>query len=224
MNPYSSAANSILKAIDSKIQNVETVLPAKVKKNNDGKVELEIIGQKLIDDEYIDYPTVLDVSVCHLNGNSNKSYLKFPVKVGDYGLLLCFSIDIDNFILNARKEMSSDRQHDINDSVFIPFINPDTISDEDNGNNTVLKNDKMKLTLDPDGKISVEGATGEIVDLLVKLSDNNINIWNALDLVSQDLIFLAAYGATKGPLVKAFCEANKPLAESINTNLSGMKI
>lgn len=97
-------------------------------------------------------------------------YLYLPIEKGTTGVLLTMDCDLWAWVLgnsDATRRTSSDRTHDLSDSVFLPGVrrNSAAVKPTDTAN-AELKNGSMRITLHPDGKIEIAGSTKEVVAII----------------------------------------------------------
>ena len=126
--------------------------------------------------------------------SSADSFFSFPIKKGDTGVLIACDCDIDNFLAGdgSITNAVSERRHDLTDSFFIPGFFPDSKVVSCDSSNTILKNGNMTITLDPTGKVSIEGASEEIIDLIYTAIDELSKCTVATMMGAQPLSCAAA--------------------------------
>lgn len=178
----------IQEAIDKNLLNLNTCIPGKVQKYDPATQKAEIvplIKKKYTDDAEteIEIPPLNNVPVYMSSCNNRKTFITIPVKVGDIGMVIFCTRSIDNF-LSTVEENSNDvkplyhdnsRHHDFSDAWFIPGILPfgmalQNVSSDD----IIISNDAFIINIKPDGKITINNGTNELIETLSTLIQNLI--------------------------------------------------
>lgn len=91
------------------------------KTNQAAEIQLQV--KRRLDDKIITYPLLVECPVIVLQGGG--AYIDFPIKVGDYCLILFNDRDIDNWYVNGTyKEPKTLRKHNLSDGFALVGINP----------------------------------------------------------------------------------------------------
>lgn len=176
-----SFATIIQNALRSKLLDTHVSLPGRVESYDHETQKASI--KPLIKKEYkngdiVELPIIQGVPVQHLSCNNKQSYIHLPLQAGDLGILIFCDKSMDIWLSKqGNVELASDsRIHDLSDAFFIPGIQPfaNPLSDTSSTDLTI-KHDNIKITLDPDGKISIEGASADLLPLLKNILTSIIN-------------------------------------------------
>ena len=184
-----SFAQVIIEALRSESMSLKVSLPAIVTEADNSKQKCSV--QPMIQKKYNDeekgrnLPILQDVPVQYSSGNSDpttgihRSGMHLPLSKGDKGALIFSDRSLDNFLASdGKKPILPDdyRAHDISDATFIPGINPwSKALDWASSTNMTIKHDQMKITLDPSGRITLEGASNEVMEVISTFMSNIIN-------------------------------------------------
>jgi hypothetical protein len=132
----------------------------------------------------VDMPILNGVPVHHLSCNRRNTFIHIPIKVGDLGMIMFCDRAIDNYLSSSPQEgedvktifHNNRRYHDLSDAWFIPGILPFSIALQDTSNDDiVIKNENTKINIKPDGTITIDNGTNELIETLSTLIDNLIN-------------------------------------------------
>lgn len=169
-------AEVIDKAIRAKLLDLHTALPARIEKYyiNEQKADIKpLLSRKYknngINKITVEIPIIPGVPVHHLSSNDRKSYIHLPIKKGDLGMAVFCERSIDKWLSGEGQIVSPDdpRHHSLSDAFFIPGILPFSQAIQGlNGDDLTIANDLMKITLYPDGKVSIEGVSEELIAVL----------------------------------------------------------
>jgi len=166
-------AEVIQEAIRAALLDLHVALPARVDKYDKDKQKANI--QPLLYKKYksdglkIKMPIIPGVPVQHPSANGGKAFIHLPIKKGDLGTAIFCDRSIDKYLAGDGGIVDPDdpRHHDLSDAIFIPGVLP--FSEALQGilaDDLMVVNDNMKLTLYPDGKVSIEGASEEMVAVI----------------------------------------------------------
>ena len=169
-------AEVIKEAIRAALLDLHVAIPARVDTYDKDKQKANI--KPLLRKKYksdgmeIELPVIPGVPVQHPSANGGKAFIHLPIKKGDLGTAIFCDRSIDRWLAGKGEIITPDdpRHHDLSDAVFIPGVLP--FSQALQGilaDDMMMVNDSMKVILYPDGKISIEGATAEIVTVLSDL-------------------------------------------------------
>jgi len=160
-----------IKEYDSDTQKA-TVVPLLKKKWKDGLSTLS------------DLPVLSNVPVHCLSANNRKTFIHMPLKAGDLGMIMFCDRSIDNYLSSSPQEgnevkptfHNSPRHHDLSDAWFVPGILPFSLALQNiTTDDIIIKNDNTKITISPDGKISIENSNYELLETLSTLIQNLID-------------------------------------------------
>lgn len=133
-----------------------------------------LIKKKLSDanGSSVSLPVLKNVPVHVISSNGGKAFVSLPFAVGDLGMIIFTDRSMDEYISGRGQEVNPRdvRKHHLSDAFFIPGINPELNSlSEVPALNMRLQNDLMSVELFPSGKISIQGASVELITLLIDL-------------------------------------------------------
>lgn len=155
-------------AIDSALMEVYTALPATVRSIDGNLVDIQIsLNRADLEGELEDYPVLTNVPLHHC-ASSEEAYLRFPIKKGTPGMALFSQRALTKWKKSDGENIvdpQNDRKFSISDATFLPGLLPKKRKIP-NDKNVELRNKNMSIELSPDGKIKIEGATGDIVSLM----------------------------------------------------------
>lgn len=180
-------AQFVKDAIRSELLEVHTSMPGKIKEYDETTQKASITP--LLKNKYKDSPnTIVDIPICNnvpvkqRSCNNGDTFIYIPVKVGDLGMLHFCERSIDLYLSASPEEgqeidaiyHNNSRHHDLSDAWFEPGILPfakalQNVSSDD----IIIKNDKITITIDPSGKISItnEAVAPGPYDLITVLSE-----------------------------------------------------
>lgn len=162
---------TINNAIDSKLIDTHTALPAEVVSFNPTKqtVNLKIVVKRIKQDgKTAVFPLLIDVPVCFMQ-TSNYS-ITFPINAGDTGQVIFNERQIDNWDINGDILPPDDaRKHSLSDAVFFPQL-----TNQKNNIASFNNNDLEIRTSDGATKISISTG-GQITMDCTNLTINSEN-------------------------------------------------
>lgn len=187
-------------SIERAISNMFYALPCKVKNynKNEQKVEIDILVKfkRPFKEDEQEFQSIPEVPVGIFNCNGGKTYMSYPIKEGDIGCALFFTLDVDNYLSgNADTAVNSDSygRQQLKDAIFIPIVRPwNKALTNVSADNVVIQNDKSRFEVTPDGtwsfvgKSSVEMLT-EISNLMQHLLDSHQTLIDSLDQIKTAL-------------------------------------
>jgi len=166
-------AEVIDKAIRAKLLNLHVALPARVESYNKDRQEAEVIPLLSVkyksDNKTVNFPKIPGVPVQHPSANGGKTFIHLPIKKGDLGALIFCDRSIDKWKAGKGQIVSPEdpRHHSLSDAFFIPGVLPFKQAIQGlSGDDLEIANDLMKITLYPDGKVSIEGTSEELIAVL----------------------------------------------------------
>ncbi len=182
-NETPTLAEVINDMIEAKILDVHVSMPGKVDTYDHTQQKADI--KPLLRKKYtvnggtvVEIPVIPGVPVQCPAANNGAAYIHLPLKPDDLGLIIFTDRSIDTW-LSGDGEITSPndpRHHDLSDAIFIPGIRPfkQPLSNT-SADNFILQNGPMRIELDPSGKISITGASNEMVSVLSDLIDHLVN-------------------------------------------------
>ena len=168
--------------IKSYILDVHTALPARVEKYDyeTQKADVKPLLKKKYrnSDVATEIPVIPSVPVQWPSAAGGAAYIHLPLVKGDLGIVLMCERSIDTWLSGDGQITATNnpRHHDLSDAVFIPGVRPFKASLSDaSETNLVIQNDSIRIEMDPSGKISVTGATKELLTVLSGVLDHLIS-------------------------------------------------
>lgn len=172
--------NFINNLIENRLNQVNTILPAKILNVGQRTVALKILFYKeTADGQKVEYPNPEGVPVLNLKASGVN--IQVPVKKGDEGLYFVCQRDISK-IVDGETVIDTTRKFDISDGLFLPvdFSQSSNLKNE----NLVLENGKSKIELEKTGKIEVSGLSNlidELINLTTIFIKNSSSFGNFID-------------------------------------------
>ena len=204
----------ILSAIRQQSVNTFTSIPGKVVSIKGNLVTVEITIKRTVNNKATPYPLIHNVPL-RREAVGPESYLHFPVEKGTTGMIIFSQRSLERWIDSDGQtavDPSDLRIHDISDATFWPGLMPKRKA-VPTSKNAVLRHNRMSIELSPDGKVKMEGATGEVMSMLSELT----SLTNAIDTELLNLISAQTTKATaEGTLMTAQATA-VPLLGPPNT-------
>lgn len=179
-NETATLAYAIKEAIRAQALDLYAAMPARVEKYTSAtqKADVKILLRKrYLNGAPTEYPLIPSVPVQWPSAGGGNAYIHLPLKAGDLGMVIVCSRSIDNWLSGDGQIASPDnpRHHDLSDSVFIPGVRPFKAALADvSADNLVIQNNTLRIELDPSGKISIEGASEELLSVLAGALDHLI--------------------------------------------------
>lgn len=172
-------------AIRSELLDVHTCLPAKVEKYDAStqKANVQVLLKRKYeaDDEAINLPIINSVPVQWPSAGQGSAYIHLPLKAGDLGIVVFCERSIDFWLSGDQGDPGKildpldPRIFDLSDAIFIPGVLPFVHSLQNvSPDNLVIQNDKFRIEIAPDGTISLEGETEELLTIIDNLFTNLI--------------------------------------------------
>ena len=197
----------VKKLVHEELQNVHVSLPGKVVKYDSKSQKAQIkplskIAEPIYADKikqqhseltpesfsYKELDVIFNVPVKHYSANNGKTFIHFPIKKNDIGMLVFTSYPINEYVNGAGDlyNVKSGKNHDLNNAYFLPGVLPFGAALKDvpendlfiyhEGNtlkitatSVVVKADKATFTMNKNGTFKLEGSAAELLDLIVKL-------------------------------------------------------
>jgi len=162
--------------------NVHVALPVRVEKYNAENQTVDCIrmirSRNNINGAMDDPGKALLCSIpVQFHASDTDIFSAIPIKKGTLGTVVFFDKSIDNYIQSDGSSVVDDsldpRGHDLSDAFFMPGIFPFKKNlDGNSETDWVMRNKNMKITLDPTGRISIEGATQEVITVISDFMDH----------------------------------------------------
>lgn len=119
--------------------------------------------------EITEKDNVFNIPVMKLSANGWK--LRFNVKEGDFGLLICSKYDTSNFKKNHNESVvNSRRMFSISDGFFLPLD-----WDDKNENGFVIEKDDTSLILNENG-VTIKGTTVNVEATTANIKASSVNL------------------------------------------------
>ncbi len=159
--------------IKSYMLDLHTAMPARVESYDSATQKADV--KPLLSKKYrnssvaTEIPVIPSVPVQWPSSNAGAAYIHLPLKVGDLGMVIICERSIDTWLSGNGQIVSPQdpRHHDFSDSVFIPGVRPFKAALTDvSSDNLTIQNGNLRIELDSSGKISIEGASQEMVSVL----------------------------------------------------------
>ena len=188
-NKTPSLAEFVKKAFRKEALEIHVSVPGKIKEY-DGDTQRATVVPLLkkkwnnSSSTLSDLPILNNVPVHCLSANNRKTFIHMPIKKGDLGMIMFCDRSIDNYLSSSPQEgteikpifHNSPRHHDLSDAWFIPGILPFKVALQNiTTDDIIIKNDNTKITIFPNGKISIENDTYELIETLSTLVENLVN-------------------------------------------------
>ncbi len=184
-------AEVIREIIKSHFFDLHTTMPARVEKYDPATQKADV--KPLLRKKYraadaaTEIPVIPSVPVQWPSAGGGDAYIHLPLKTGDLGMVIFCERSIDTWLSGDGQITAANdpRHHDLSDAVFIPGVRPFKAALSDvSADNLVIQNDILRIELDPSGKISIEGATKELLTVLSGVLDHLISakvltLWGA---------------------------------------------
>lgn len=163
----------VIELIKSKILDLHTAIPARVESYDAATQKANIkplLRKKYRNSSVVtEIPVIPSVPVQWPSSNGGAAYIHLPLKAGDLGVAFFCERSIDSWLSGDGQITAPNdpRHHDLSDAVFIPGVRPwKAAFSGASENNLTIKNGSIKIELNPSGKISIEGASQEMVSVL----------------------------------------------------------
>ena len=194
--------------IEARMAAVNVSIPAEIVSYSSATQKCSVqpsIKRKYEDGTVINLPIINDVPV--LFPRAGKAFISFPLKAGDSVLLIFSQRSLDSWLeTGGIVEANDQRKHAFSDAIAIPGLYPfNDLADGADDTNIVVRNDKLKLSIKPDGKFKIENDDYEFVGLVSQLTDALIAVLTNTMLGPQPFINKATFVALK-PKIDSFKE------------------
>jgi len=180
-------ASILLDAIRRQMLDLRVCMPARVETYDHEKQRANV--KPLLKKQYArsastadtgptELPVITDVPLQWPSAAGGDAYLHLPVVAGDLGVLLFADRSLDNWLSGSGQIVAPEdaRMHHLKDAIFVPGLRPfgAPLSDA-SATNAVLQNNRMRIEMDPSGKISISGADEEFLSIVDSMLDHLIN-------------------------------------------------
>lgn len=203
--------DKILRLVEQIKQEIKVKIPCKVTKNNGKTVDVEL-------DSGLKLPSV---PIFNLEGIDSGLFI--PLRKGTQGALHVFDRDLSNWLLET-KESLTNRRHDLSDCFFVAGYKSNKTRKTDD-DKLRLYNDKMIITLDKNGKISIEGGSKEMLDIIIKFMETATDTFD--NIINDIIVTPAGNGSFSPALMEAWSlpvVGNKAKLNGNKSDLQGLKI
>ncbi len=185
--------------IKSYVLDVHMALPVRVEKYDyeTQKADVKPLLKKKYrnSDVATEIPVIPSVPVQWPSAAGGAAYIHLPLAKGDLGIVLMCERSIDSWLSGDGQITSPNdpRHHDLSDAVFIPGVRPFKAAMADvSETNLVIQNDSIRIEMDPAGKISITGATKELLTVLSGVLDHLISakvltLWGAAPFTADTI-------------------------------------
>lgn len=168
--------------------NIRVCMPAKIESYDykTQKASVKITMQELYDDgSTVDYPIISGVPVVFMAAGG--ASINLPVLKGDSCLVIFFDRDMSNWLLGGvGQKPNSTRTHSMSDAVaLMGLYSFNTISKAENNTDVLINYSGSKITIKPDGVLSIETTKDINIDSAetVNMNSKNINIKAIEDII-----------------------------------------
>lgn len=182
-------AKFVNEAVEAGLLEANTSMPGKIKEYDESTQRASVIPllKKKFNDTsqtIVDIPICVNVPVHQYSVNNGNTFIYLPVKPGDLGMLVFCTRSIDTYLASSPEEGAevnpvyhdNPRHHDLSDAWFVPGIRPFQVALQNiSADDIIIKNDKLTITIDPTGKISINNETNELIETLSTLIQNLID-------------------------------------------------
>lgn len=195
---------AIAETVEARMAQVWTNLPVKVVSiSGDGKTAtLQPLYKPRHNGEAVSMPQLVDVPIEWPRGGG--MVMRFPIKSGDKGMVAFMSRSMDDFYETGDETAApSARMHSLSDGVFRPGLSDKSapVGEYDNTAFELGSEDgQFKFKMNEAGQFKMEGAQGDIIDLLQELcqklsSDTLVIKYGSSAGSGHELQFKADYAA-----------------------------
>ena len=172
----------VTELIKSQVLGIHTALPARVEKYDHTTQKADVkplVSKKYRNSDLVtEIPVLPSVPVQWPSSAGGDAYIHLPLKVGDLGMVIFSERSIDSWLSGDGQITAPNdpRHHDLSDGVFIPGVRPFKAALAGTSeNNMVIQNDALRIEIDPSGKISITGATKELLTVLSGVLDHLVS-------------------------------------------------
>ena len=175
-----SLSIAISQAIESRLADVHTALPAHVESYDKatGMCSVKIdLKRKFRGGQVIEVPIIPNVPVLQLRGAQGNAIFHIPVEKGDTGMVIFSERSLDSWLVKGGTlDPEDSRKFDYTDATFYPGLYPRNkkISSVSNdlANNVAVAFGSHGLRVTKNGKIAIKGALGgEVLDIMSLMAD-----------------------------------------------------
>jgi hypothetical protein len=173
-----SLSIAISQAIESRLADVHTALPAHVESYDkaSGMCSVKIdLKRKFRGGQVVEVPIIPNVPVLQLRGAQGDAIFHIPVEKGDTGMVIFSERSLDSWLVKGGTlDPEDSRKFDYTDATFYPGLYPrnkkiSSISN-DLANNMAVAFGSHGLRVSKDGKIAIKGAmNGELLGIIDNL-------------------------------------------------------
>lgn len=168
-----SLAEVLKQAIDAKLYDTRTAMPAKVIRYDHEKQQVDVqpyFKKKYNDGKMVSMPKITNVPVVF--PRSGAAFISMPIEIGHNVLLVCVDRSMDKWLSNGDELHPDDtRRHNISDAVAMPGLYPfSDPADVPNATDIVIKNKagdaKLEIRVKKNGHIQILNQEEELITVL----------------------------------------------------------
>lgn len=192
---------AIKTGIESRLVDVHTALPCKVKRFDATLQVVDVVPvlkRKFSSTVIETLPVITNVPIVY--PQSGDAIISFPIAIGDYVYCVFSERSIDKWLRNGDIVDPADpRKHNLSDAVAIPGLKPFTEKrTRVHSSHMRIENKDASIELQNTGKFKIQNLNGEeLMDLLVQLLDELIVATVSTDIGPQGFINVAEFQELK---------------------------
>lgn len=138
----------IKKIINSRVEQINTMLPAKIIKH-DHKTNLCDAEITILQPDGTKYPVIQDIPIMQVD--TAQINIKIPYDSNCHGVVAFCQADIDNYVNGISGLSASNRIHDLSDGIFLPVLQPTRLemqeAEEWDGKSLQIIKNNSKITI-----------------------------------------------------------------------------
>lgn len=156
-------------AIEKRLFDLHVSLPASIEKYDGVKADVRpLLKRKMRDGTEFELPVITNVPV--IWPATADAEIVLPLAAGDTGMLIFAERSLDIWLVQGGSVSPDDfRKFNLSDAQFVPGLRPfnkETAYDPDR---LVMRHGDARVTLKADGKLKIENAAEELLDLIDQL-------------------------------------------------------
>lgn len=211
MSDNPSLAFVIKQAIDDRMSEVYTSIPARVERvyHDKGLCDVQPVLQRTYTDgAVVNLPVVSNVPIAFYR--AGKAYVSLPLKVGDYVNLTFSQRSLDVWLNKGGIVDPGDpRKFSLADAIAYPGVYPITEPlTEPSSENLIIRNDQSKIVLKPDGTIELVGSAIKALSDMIILSGQGDAVALASKVLTELNKIITAFNVHTHPYVNVATPSN----------------